>query len=161
MILAERSDSLPAAVWPVALKHEAYALSVQGHTTRQIAAILLEKHGRAEAPSSATVQRWLSEPEAQPVIDSIRKRVAANVAIRADEMLDSVFDTIAQKLVEGDLRQVDAGSRAIVNLTRGIVADRVELEPPKAVGGDQELRALLAAHGVNLASSDNPPVNTP
>ena len=151
---------MPAAVWPLEMKQDAYELSVQGFTSRQIEAELRTRYG-SSSPSDSTILAWLHDPDAQPVLDRIRHRVKSIVAHRTNATLNKLYDRLDEALDGGDLRQVDAGARAVVGLTRGFVADRVELEPPKAVGGDTELRALLAAHGVNLASSDNPAANTP
>ena len=150
---------MPHAVWPPAAKQRAYELRAQGDTIHEIADKLAQEFDHS--PSYITVYRWLASDEAKPLIAAATERVKAIWVTRTLDTVGNVYDGLEEAVAARDAKAVDSWSRAIVALTRGFVADRVELEPPKAVGGDAELRSLLAAHGVNLASTDNPESSTP
>lgn len=137
-------------LWNPALKQEAYELRVQGLTPQDIADTLAQRHGLEIAPSRVTIWRWLTSEEAKPLLQLVEHRVRAKVAHAADALLGDTYDAIGNAIAAGDLKSADAGSRVVVNLTRGIITERVEMTAPKTSGDSDELARLLATHGVTL-----------
>jgi hypothetical protein len=68
---------------------------------------------------------------------------------RCGALLPGIFDKIEGATRDGDARSVDMYSRAVVNLTRGVVREQVEITHTSPEGPD-ELASLLARHGVQL-----------
>ena len=84
--------------------------------------------------------------------ESRKSRIRASAAAESLELVPLAYDGVRAALASGDLKSADAGSRVIVNLTRGFLSERIELAPPKTVETADELAAILARNGVLLTS---------
>ena len=137
-------------LWPPAVRQACYELRAQGLTVTEIPVELAKRFGADVTPSMQTVWRWLVSPEAQALVREAESRIRAIATNETLDLVPSAYDGLRQALAAGDAKAADASSRVIVNLTRGFLAERVELTPPKTVDGDAELANLLARHGVSV-----------
>lgn len=142
--------------WATGLKETVYQLRAQGMTTREIEAELPHRFPDAPTPSDTMIWRWLSDPEALPLVKQAEARIRATAAGQAADLVPMAFAGVRAALAQGDLKSADAGSRVIVNLTRGFIQDRIEVTAP-VVDAPDELAGLLARHGVALEQRVNAP----
>lgn len=97
-----------------------------------------------------TVQHWSYRPEARELITPLREQLWAMVDERSHAVVPKVYDKLEAPLDANDAKAADALSRTLVNLTRGVVADRHEITPTPAVMDRDELAEILARHSVTL-----------
>ena len=129
------------------VKRRVFELRSQGMAFQDIATTLGEEFGVA-APAR-TVANWCYSPDGRSLIEHAKAQLAAVLADRSNVALPRVYDAIDDAIERGDAKAVDALSRSVVNLTRGLIAEKVELTPAHQDTVD-ELAALLARHGVRL-----------
>lgn len=129
------------------MKRRAFELRGQGVSFRAIANRLGEETG--VAPPARTIANWCYSVAGRALIEHAKAQLAATLADRSNHALPRVYDALDDALERGDAKAVDALSRSVVNLTRGLIADKVEVTPGHQ-DTDDELLALLARHGVTL-----------
>jgi len=131
---------------PTELRHEAFLLRAQGYSFRRIARVLAE---RGTPVPARTLQHWAVSREGAPLIEQLTAQLRAGMQEAASAVVPTLFRKIRAAAKAGDARSADQWSRAIVNVTKGIIADKVEVTPGQPDGPD-ELAALLMRHGVQL-----------
>ena len=94
-----------------------------------------------------TLQNWCLGKK--DLISLLREQARALMDERCDALLPEIFDKIETATRDGDARSVDMYSRAVVNLTRGVVREQVEIAHTSPETPD-ELAALLSRHGVQF-----------
>ena len=129
------------------LKPQAFVLRAQGLSFRRIARVL---KNRGTPVPARTLNHWAVSAEGAPLIEQLSAQLRAGMHEQAAEVVPALFRKIRAAARDGDAKAADAWSRAIANITRGIVADKVEVTPPSGPTDDRELAALLARHGVML-----------
>lgn len=139
--------------WPTGLKDVVYQLRAQGMTTRDIEAELKTRFPAQRTPDDSTIWRWLTDPEAAAAVQQDTARIRAIAAAQSRELVPLAYAGVRDALAAGDLKSADAGSRVIVNLTRGFIRDQIEVSEPTKDATD-ELVALLKRHAVRLDGAD-------
>lgn len=142
--------------WATGLRDTVYQLRAQGLSTHEIEAQLPSHFPNTPTPNQATIWRWLADPEASAVVSQAASRIRAIVSQRTHDVIDKAYERLAGAMEKDDFRAADAYSRAVVNLTRGFVQDRIEVSAP-VVDAPDELANLLARHGVALEQRVNAP----
>lgn len=132
--------------YPVELKHEAFLLRAQGYSFRRIARILA---ARGTPVPARTLGHWAVSREGAPLIEQLTAQLRAGMQEAASAVVPTLFRKIRAAAKAGDAKSADAWSRAIVNVTKGIVPDRLEVTPGTPDAPD-ELAHLLARHGMQL-----------
>ena len=136
------------------IKQRIIELRAQGHTLEEIETALREQYGRDAAGCSiSTVRRFLISDEARPLVAIAEQRIRATVAQETSELVPKAFQALRGALEAGEARDADSYGRVVTALTRGFVAERVEMTPPKTTSDLDELTALLMTHGVKLEAS--------
>lgn len=146
--------------FPTGCREVVYQLRAQGMTFRDIAQALPERFPNASTPDFRTIHGWLTDPEASALVRQAETRIRATVAHAAADLVPETFAGIKTALADGDYRAVDAYSRAVVNMTRGFIQERLEVTAGAADAPD-ELATLLTRHGVQLEQRVTPPALPP
>ena len=81
-------------------------------------------------------------------------RIRATAAQEAAELVPLTYAGMRTALAEGDYKAVDAYSRAVVNMTRGFIQERIEVQTAGPDAPD-ELTQLLKRHGVVMSSASS------
>ena len=135
------------------LKMRAFAARSEGLSFREISEVLKNELGLTVPPT--TIHGWCQGHETQQLIRDLRDRVIAQATERAHAVTPALFDRIEDAARDNDAKAADAWSRAITNLTRHLVGERVELMTSVPDSSD-ELSALLDRHGVLLEQRAKP-----
>ena len=128
------------------LKRAVYALRAQGLSFAEIAVqVKQDFHGLVLPPRTA--QNWCLARK--DLIAQLREHVIAQATERAQAVTPALFDRIEDAARENDAKAADAWSRAIANLTRHLVGERIEVSN-QAPESPDELAELMRRHGVSL-----------
>lgn len=133
------------------LKRRAYEHRAQGLSWNEVRLKVLEET-EVDVPVK-TLQTWGSRPEGKALIAELREQLRAIVDDRSHAIVPKLYDGLEQATAAGDAKSADAWSRAIVNVTRGVVGDRHEIVAAKTTSDPDELAQLLARHGVTLSEN--------
>ena len=142
--------------YPTAMRDLVYELRAQGLTTRDIASTLSTRFPDQPIPDHTAIWRWLTDPEANALVKQAETRIRAIVTQQTADVIADTYGGYRAALGDGDYRAVDAYSRAIVNLTRGFVQERVEVTT-SAPDDDNEFLALMKRHGMSLRTESDAP----
>lgn len=138
--------------WPTGMREVIYELRAQGMTLREIDAALPARFPGSPTPDYRTIHHWLTDPTANALVRQAETRIRAIATQRTVDVIGNTYDGLAEAIAQRDAKSVDAWSRAVVNLTRGFVQDRLEVAAPPGDAVD-ELAGLLKRHGVSLAQT--------
>jgi hypothetical protein len=140
--------------YDLSLKHRALELRASGLSWPEVREKLHAEVG--VAVPARTLAHWGASAEGRAMIAELREQLVATIADRAHSAVPAVYDRLDVAIASGEARDVDMLARALTNLTRGLVADRIEMAPPKGPESIDELASLLARHGVRLGDADTP-----
>ena len=106
------------------LKRSVYLLRAAGLSCLEISAQIKLDHNGLEVPSR-TLQNWCLA--AKDLLAQLRDQARALMDERCGALLPGIFEKIEAATRDGDARSVDMYSRAVVNLTREVVREQVEI----------------------------------
>ena len=133
------------------LRRAVFALRAQGLSFLEVCAQIKQDFNGLVLPPR-TAQNWCLS--AKDLIAQLRDRVIAQATERAQAVTPALFDRIEDAARDNDAKAADAWSRAITNLTRHLVGERIEVSN-QAPESPDELAALLMRHGVTLEQRGN------
>lgn len=141
--------------FPTGMRDVVIQLRAQGFTLRDITAQLPDHFPGARIPTFSTLWEWVSDPESAPLVEQERSKIRAGYVAGAREVMPRMFERIAEALDSNETQKVRDLSQAMAAVTRGIVADRVEVSPDRKLDALEELSQIALRHGLSVSPTQH------